>query len=73
MKIGYARVSTQDQTPEAQIDALKAAGCERIFTDHASGAKSSRPELERLKDVIRAGDTLCAVPFMPDPFHMFGC
>ncbi len=56
--IGYARVSTADQKPELQLDALRDAGCDRIFTDHASGAKTSRPELDRALDRLRAGDTL---------------
>ncbi len=56
--IGYARVSTADQNPELQLDALRDAGCDRIFTDHASGAKTSRPELDRALDRLRAGDTL---------------
>lgn len=48
MKIGYARVSTKDQKMDAQTDTLNAAGAERIFADVASGAKSSRPELDRM-------------------------
>src|SRR5665213_4142394 len=56
--IGYTRVSTDDQNPELQTDALLAAGCQRVFTDHASGAKTSRPELERLLDHLRPGDVL---------------
>ncbi|NEG90602.1 recombinase family protein [Bifidobacterium aerophilum] len=56
MKIGYARVSTGEQDAALQHDALSAAGCERIFTDVASGAKASRPQLDRMLDQLRAGD-----------------
>lgn len=58
MLIGYARVSTLDQDPALQIDALKSAGVERIFTDHASGAASSRPEFDAMMNQFRIGDTL---------------
>lgn len=58
MLVGYARVSTQDQKQDLQTDALTAAGCEKIFTEKASGAKSDRPELLAALDYIRAGDTL---------------
>jgi DNA invertase Pin-like site-specific DNA recombinase len=58
MLVGYARVSTLDQKPALQIDALKSAGCERIFTEKASGAQRDRPELKAALDYIRAGDTL---------------
>lgn len=56
--LGYARVSTTDQDAALQIDALKAAGCFRVFVDTASGALASRPELEKLLDQLRPGDTL---------------
>ena len=58
MRIGYARVSTVDQNLQLQIDALKDAGCARIYTEHASGVSRIRPELDRLFDSLRAGDTL---------------
>lgn len=58
MIIGYARVSTLEQNEALQTDALTKAGCERLFVDHASGAKAHRPELDRLLDVVREGDTL---------------
>lgn len=61
-KIGYARVSTEDQHPEAQADRLLADGCERIFTDKGvSGRKASRPEWDKCLDHLRAGDTLVVV------------
>lgn len=56
--LGYARVSTGDQDAQLQLDALTNAGCYRIFTDTASGALESRPELDKLLDQIRPGDTL---------------
>ena len=58
MHIGYARVSTQDQNLDLQNDALKAAGCENIYTDKMSGAKTNRPGLEEILGFIREGDTL---------------
>jgi DNA invertase Pin-like site-specific DNA recombinase len=58
MLVGYARVSTLDQNPALQIDALKGAGCERILTEKASGAQRDRPELKAALNYIRAGDTL---------------
>lgn len=58
MLIGYARVSTRDQKPHLQIDALHQAGCERIFEETASGAKRERPELKATLDFMREGDTL---------------
>jgi DNA invertase Pin-like site-specific DNA recombinase len=56
MLIGYARVSTQDQDTQAQIAALQAAGCERIFKEKASGGRWERPELHRLLDQLDEGD-----------------
>jgi len=56
--LGYARVSTADQNPALQEDALYKAGCFKVFTDHASGSLTERPELERLLDHLRPGDTL---------------
>src|SRR5215210_8353336 len=58
MLVGYSRVSTQDQRPELQLDALKAAGCERVYTEKASGAQRDRPELKAALDFVREGDTL---------------
>lgn len=58
MLVGYARVSTQEQDPALQLDALQAAGCERIFTEKASGAQRDRPQLQAALDYMRPGDTL---------------
>ncbi len=58
MLIGYARVSTQDQDPEMQVDALRHAGCEKIFVERASGAKRDRPELKAAIDYAREQDTI---------------
>ena len=58
MLIGYARVSTSDQRLDLQQDALRGVGCERIFTDTASGAKAGRPGLAAALDTCREGDIL---------------
>ena len=58
MRIGYARVSTADQDLGPQVARLEAAGCERIYSDVASGVKASRPDWDRLLDNLRAGDEL---------------
>jgi DNA invertase Pin-like site-specific DNA recombinase len=56
--LGYARVSTTDQQPHLQVDALTAAGCYRVFTETASGARTDRPTLQQLLDQLRPSDTL---------------
>ena len=58
MLIGYARVSTVDQNPDLQRNALTEAGCEQIFTEQMSGAVADRPELMAALGCARAGDTL---------------
>lgn len=58
MIIGYARVSTQDQSPALQIDALAAAGCEQVFNEKATGAHRERPELTACLRAMRKGDSL---------------
>ncbi|TRD15371.1 recombinase family protein [Palleronia caenipelagi] len=60
-QIGYARVSTEDQTPLPQVQALKSAGCSEIHEEHASGGDRSRPVLTRVLERVRAGDTLVVV------------
>jgi DNA invertase Pin-like site-specific DNA recombinase len=59
MKIGYARVSTQGQQIDLQMDALEKAGCEVIFREIVSGAKADRPELTKLRAMLRKGDIVC--------------
>jgi DNA invertase Pin-like site-specific DNA recombinase len=58
MRIGYGRVSTYDQHPEAQRDALAAANCDQIFIDKLSGKLASRPELDKALIAVRDGDHL---------------
>ena len=58
MLIGYARVSTQDQDPGLQLDALTEAGCERVFKEKASGAQRDRPQLTAVLEHLRRDDTL---------------
>lgn len=58
MKIGYARVSTQDQNLEMQLDALQKAGCEKVFQEKASGIKSDRPQLVAMQQILREGDVI---------------
>lgn len=58
MIFGYARVSTKDQNLDLQIDALRNAGCEKIYTEKVSGSTKDRQELNKLLDTIRAGDII---------------
>src|SRR6476620_9473787 len=59
--IGYARVSTQEQGTDPQLDELSTAGCATVLEEHASGADRSRPVLARLLHEIQAGETLVVV------------
>ena len=61
--IGYARVSTVDQNEARQIEALKEQNCEKIFCDKLSGKDKNRPELKRMLDYVREGDTLIVTEF----------
>ena len=63
MIIGYARVSTQEQNLDRQLDNLKARGCERIYQEKMTGTKADRPELEKMLDTLRNGDTLVVDSF----------
>jgi DNA invertase Pin-like site-specific DNA recombinase len=58
MKIGYCRISTEDQNPDLQLTTLKRAGCRKIFTDKAIGAHVKRPELAKCLKALKAGDVL---------------
>ena len=57
-RIGYGRISTSDQNASSQEDALKEAKVDRIFIDTFTGTKASRPELDRVREVLRSGDVL---------------
>lgn len=59
MNIGYARTSTSDQNQHLQLDALREAGCQRIFQDVASGAKTERQGLKHAIEFARPGDVIC--------------
>lgn len=63
MLIGYARVSTDDQRLDAQLDALRAIGAERIFSDQISGSRRARPELDRMLDQLRNGDVVVVTKY----------
>ena len=58
MLIGYARVSTQDQNLELQLDALTKAGCQKVFKDMVTGTRADRPGLGKALEMLREGDTL---------------
>lgn len=58
MLIGYARVSTQDQNLDLQLDALTQAGCKQVFEDKISGSRAERPGLAKALEILREGDTL---------------
>ncbi len=58
MLIGYARVSTQDQNLELQVEALAKAGCKKIFEDKVSGSRAERPGLTEAQESLREGDNL---------------
>lgn len=57
-RLGYGRVSTSDQNPDSQRDALQKAGVDQIFLDTFTGTKANRPELNRMKEQLRSGDTI---------------
>lgn len=63
MIIGYARVSTQEQNLDRQIDALRARGCEKIYQEKMTGTKADRPEFQKMLDALRPGDTLVTDSF----------
>lgn len=58
MRVGYARVSTKEQSQDLQLDALRKAGCEKIFSDCVSGSRADRPGLDDALQFLREGDTL---------------
>ena len=63
MILGYARVSTEGQSLEAQLGALEAAGVKKIFSEKVSGSKRTRPELEKLIDQLRPGDVVTVTKY----------
>lgn len=63
MIIGYARVSTDDQSLDSQTDALSAAGAERVFADKISGSRRARPELDRMLEQLRDGDVVTVTKY----------
>ncbi|MEM7005621.1 MAG: recombinase family protein [Pseudomonadota bacterium] len=63
MIIGYARVSTDDQSLDSQTDALSAAGAEKVFADRISGSKRARPELDKMLEQLRDGDVVTVTKY----------
>lgn len=63
MLVGYARVSTVTQNEDRQMEALKKYGCEKIFLDKLSGKDTKRPELQKMMDFVREGDTVIVTEF----------
>ncbi|QFT61280.1 DNA-invertase hin (plasmid) [Sulfitobacter sp. THAF37] len=63
MIIGYARVSTDDQSLDSQTDALSAAGAERVFADKISGSRRARPELDKMLEQLRDGDVVAVTKY----------
>ena len=63
MKIGYARVSTNDQNLDAQLDALTLAGADKIFKEKMTGSKRERPELEKLLEQLRKDDVIIVTKY----------
>lgn len=63
MIIGYARVSTDDQSLDSQTDALSAAGAEKVFADKISGSNRTRPELDRMLEQLREGDVVAVTKY----------
>jgi len=78
MIIGYARVSTEEQNLDAQIDALNSAGAEKIFADKISGSIKARPELDKMLDQLRADDVIVVTKYdrfarsLPDLLDIVG-
>lgn len=63
MRIGYARVSTQEQNLDRQLDNLRAAGCTKIYQEKMTGTRTHRPEYDKMLDALRPGDVLVVDSF----------
>ena len=69
MRIGYGRVSTRDQNPDGQRDALDTAGCDEVFVDKASGTLASHPKLDEALRISRKGDQLVVTKLPTSAAH----